>query len=170
MDPARIFAYVSLVVGAGALVATLFAYWRVEEVRDTWPQVEAEVTGCAVVTQSKRIANIGKWHAECGFRYTVGGRTYRSETSVASAPATDAGRSGYPEKDKNRQWVADQSRQYETGTRHRIHYQSGNPERIAMSPSLPWGALVFFTLVGAVFAGLGLLILFRSKRAMQKPG
>ena len=170
MDPARIFAYVSLVVGAGSLVATLFAYWRVEEVRDTWPQVEAEVTGCAVVVQSRKIANIGKWHAECGFRYSVGGRIFTSEASVASAPATDAGRSGYPEKDTNRQWVADQARQYETGTRHRIHYQPGNPGQIAMRPSTPWGAVVFFSLFGVFFAGLGLLILLLRKRAMQKRG
>lgn len=170
MDPARIFAYLSLVVGIGSLVAAFFDYRRGEEIRDVWPQVDAEVTSCAVVVQSKRIANTGKWHAECGFRYTIGGRTYISETSVASAPATDAGRSGFPEKDKNRQWVADQARQYEPGARRQIHYQPGNPGRIAVGSGTSWIVLSFISLVGLVFTGLGILILVLRERTTPKSG
>ncbi len=117
----------------------------------TWPEVDALVTKSRLTrSRSKSTTMYG---TEFEFRYTVNGKQYQTPATSSYASSSYTEMKGKIDA-------------YTPGTHHSIHYNPANPNDISYDAGYNLG-FFFVTIIpgilGLVFSGLGIALLFASR-------
>lgn len=125
----------------------------------SWPGVEGRVEGTALEESSSTDrfgVTTSQYSVQVGYRYEVGGVTYRSH------------RVGIiPRRDSNRARVEAELRAYPVGGLVRVFHDPDAPGRALLRPGMEWGLTAALSLVNLgmlVGCGLGLRFLFLPAR------
>ncbi len=119
----------------------------------TWPTVEAEVTQSRVTT-GRDSEGTTMYGTQIEFRYTVNGKEF-------TTPASSSYRSSSYTEMKGK------ANRYAPGTRHPIRYHPSNPDDIRFDVGYSFGFFFLPVLlggIGIVFGGLGVTLLYVSRR------
>ena len=142
---------------ANLILCTLFAilsvpfFWRQYQVLQTWPETEAQVIRCEVVTQPAP-PHEQLYAAELQVLYTVDGRPITAELISFQS--------------QNYQQTADRAAQFRVGSRHPIRYDPHAPTQARIGAG--WN-LRFFLVplvmlgMGAIFGGIAAVFLIAAK-------
>ena len=142
---------------ANLILCTLFAilsvpfFWRQCQVLQTWPETEAQVIRCEVVTQPAP-PHEQLYAAELQVLYTVDGRPITAELISFQS--------------QNYQRTADRAAQFRAGNRHAIRYDPHAPTQARIGAG--WN-LRFFLVplvmlgMGAIFGGIAAVFLMAAK-------
>jgi hypothetical protein len=148
-----------------AILAATAAGWQAHErrvVNDTWPQVDAEVVKCSVVThtpmRSPTFATLA-----CQFRYRVDRVDHTAKTGSTGIPSV-------AQEAAMHAWVA----QHHPGSRQVIRYDPADPQRISLgdadaafqadTPGLRLRLAGLFTGGGVLFVALAAWLAARRRR------
>jgi hypothetical protein len=148
-----------------AILAATAAGWQAHErriVNDTWPQVDAEVVKCSVVThtpmRSPTFATLA-----CQFRYRVDRVDHTANTGSTGIPSV-------AQEAAMHAWVA----QHRPGSRQVIRYDPADPQRISLgdadaafqadTPGLRLRLAGLFTGGGVLFVALAAWLAARRRR------
>ena len=148
-----------------AILAATAAGWQAHErriVNDTWPQIDAEVVKCSVVTQTPT-RNPTFATLVCQFRYSVNDVEHTAKTGSTGIPSV-------AQEAAMHAWVA----QHHPGSRQVIRYDPTDPQRISLgdadaafqadTPGLRLRLAGLFTGGGVLFVALAAWLAARRRR------
>lgn len=118
-----------------------------------WPTIEGEVISSEIVTNGGR--RTVKYRAAIQYEYSVNGRKYSSD-KVTIMPTKGT-------RDKAQRQV----NKYPVGKTISVHYDPNEPEFAVLEPGRT-GYIYLPFILGAVFATIGLCVLFAGIRSLRR--